>query len=238
MKRSPIQPRRSSIRLCVRFTKTSPDRRSRRRRRGFTCGNGRTGKLKSPGTATRYAQVIEDFLTFIGERRAAGNLSTVRPLDIQRFIDARLAKGHAASSAAIVRKVLRIPFNIALRQGLVTRNPALSVEVPEEATMTHEAFTFDQIDAILRIADKEWRTAIMLGGYAGMQLGDAVSHLAKCRPREQDDHLRAGEDESRPATEGTGSPDSPDSVQTPERASPRGSRACGAVHPGFARPPD
>ena len=135
----------------------------------------RTGKLKSPGTATRYAQVIEDFLTFPGEKRAAGNLSTVRPLDIQRFIDARLAKGHAASSAAIVRKVLRIPFNVALRQGLVTRNPALSVEVPEEAAMTREEFAFDQIDAILRIADAEWRSAIMLGAYAGMRLGDAVS---------------------------------------------------------------
>ena len=135
----------------------------------------RTGKLKSPGTATRYAQVIEDFLAFMGERRAAGNLSTGRPLDIQRFIDARLAKGHAASSAAIVRKVLRIPFNVALRQGVVTRNPALSVEVPEEAAMTREAFTFEQIDAILRIADTEWRTAILLGAYTGMRLGDAVS---------------------------------------------------------------
>ncbi len=135
----------------------------------------RVGKLRASATATRYSQVIEDFLTFLGEKRAAGNLSTVRPLDLQHFIDAKLAKGHASSSAAMVTKVLRIPFNVAVRQGIVSRNPCLTVELPDEASQTREAFTFEQIESILRGADSEWQTAIMLGAYAGMRLGDAVS---------------------------------------------------------------
>lgn len=135
----------------------------------------RVGKLKASATAMRYGQVIEDFLTFLGEKRAAGNLSTVRPLDLQRFIDAKLAKGHASSSAAMVTKVLRIPFNVAVRQGIISRNPCLTVELPDEVSQNREAFTFAQIESILGGADSEWQTAIMLGAYAGMRLGDAVS---------------------------------------------------------------
>jgi integrase len=51
----------------------------------------------------------------------------------------------------------------------------LTVELPDEASQTREAFTFDQVESILRIADSEWRTAIMLGAYARMRLGDTVA---------------------------------------------------------------
>src|SRR5438046_2639154 len=37
---------------------------------------GRVGKLKSTNTAARYGQVIDNFISFLGDQRAAGNLST------------------------------------------------------------------------------------------------------------------------------------------------------------------
>ena len=135
----------------------------------------RVGKLKSASTAERYGQVADEFVDFLGEKRAAGNLSSVRHLDVQHFIDAQLQAGKSAGTAAMSVKILRIPFNVAMRQGLITRNPCAAVELPDETSLTREAFSADQVSALLKVADGEWRTVILLGAYAGMRLGDAVS---------------------------------------------------------------
>ncbi len=135
----------------------------------------RVGKLKSASTAERYGQVADEFIAFLGEKRAAGNLSTVRHADVQRFIDAQLTAGKSAGTAAMSVKILRIPFNVAMRQGLITRNPCAAIELPDETSLTREAFTWEQVGALLGAANGEWVTAIMLGAYAGMRLGDAVS---------------------------------------------------------------
>jgi len=135
----------------------------------------RVGKLKAPSTAVRYSQVVEDFLRFLGDKRSTGNLSTVRAIDLQRFIDSQITKGNSGSTASMAVKTLRIPFNIAVRQGIVAQNPCLAIELPDEVSQTREAFTADQVEALLRVAEGEWRTATLLGAYAGMRLGDAVS---------------------------------------------------------------
>jgi integrase len=73
-------------------------------------------------------------------------------------------------------KILRTAFNAARRQGLIHANPVEAVEIPTGESKKREAFTIEEVQNILAATKSpEWKTAILLGFYAGLRLGDAVS---------------------------------------------------------------
>ncbi len=130
---------------------------------------------RAPGTYLRYRLTIERFLKFIG-RKAKGNLANVRKGEIQGFRDAELKAGVSASSADLTVKTLRIPFNLARRQGIITVNPAEGVTLLNEGGQSRDAFSEDQVRSILNSAKGEWSGVIRYGYYTGARLGNCV-HL-------------------------------------------------------------
>src|ERR1700739_2577251 len=78
---------------------------------------------KSKGTTVRYRFVVEEFLKFLG-KRASTNIGNLRPSDIATFRDQQVKDGKSNGTANMVVKTLRIPLNIAKRQGLILSNPA------------------------------------------------------------------------------------------------------------------
>ena len=124
-------------------------------------------------THDRYKRIVERFTGFLGSK-ANRDLSTLQASDIARFRD-REAKALSRSTANLSMKVLRVCFGEAVRQGLLTVNPALRVKFLKSAKESkRRAFTLSEIKRILDAAgdDTEWRGLVLFGLYLGQRLGD------------------------------------------------------------------
>jgi integrase len=124
-------------------------------------------------THDRYRRIVERFTGFLGAK-SNRDLSTLQASDIARFRDGE-AKELSHSTANLSLKVLRVCFGEAVRQGLLTVNPALRVKfVKSSKESSRRAFTLSEIKRILRAAgdDSEWRGLVLFGLYLGQRLGD------------------------------------------------------------------
>src|SRR5215475_8308663 len=125
-------------------------------------------------THLRYKRVIERFTGFLGEPKSKRDLSTLQASDVARFRD-REAKDLSRSTANLSVKVLRVCLGEAVRQGLLTLNPAVRVKMLKStAESKRRAFTLDEIKRILKACgdDTEWRGLVLFGLYLGQRLGD------------------------------------------------------------------
>jgi integrase len=126
-----------------------------------------------PSTHTRYARIVERFIDCIGAK-AKRDLATLQASDVARFRD-REAKELSRATANLSLKVLRVCFGEAVRQGLLTVNPAVRVSVLKStAESKRRAFTLAEIKRILKACsdDAEWRGLVLFGLYLGQRLGD------------------------------------------------------------------
>ena len=125
-------------------------------------------------THARYKRVIERFTGFLGEAKSKRDLSTLQASDVARFRD-REAKELSRSTANLGVKVLRVCLGEAVRQGLLTMNPAVRVKMIKwTAESKRRAFTRDEIKRILKACSDsvEWRGLVLFGLYLGQRLGD------------------------------------------------------------------
>jgi integrase len=128
---------------------------------------------KAKGTTVRYRYVVDKFIESLG-KRAATNLGNVRPSDISAFRDEQVKAGKSNGTANMVIKTLRIPFNMARRQGLILSNPADAVDLLSTDRQSRTTFSRTQIADLMKVADLEWKGMILLGVCHGLRLGDAV----------------------------------------------------------------
>ena len=115
-------------------------------------------------THARYKRVMERFTGFLGEAKSKRDLSTLQASDIARFRDGE-AKELSRSTANLSVKVLRICLGEAVRQGLLTVNPAVRVKLfKSNAESKRRAFTLAEIKRILKACgdDTEWRGLVLL----------------------------------------------------------------------------
>ena len=125
-------------------------------------------------THARYKRVIERFSGFLGEAKSNRDLDTLQASDIVRFRDCEV-KERARATANLRVKVLRVCFGEAVRQGLLTVNPAVRVKLLKStAESKRRPFTLAEIKRILKARehDQEWRGLILCGLYLGQRLGD------------------------------------------------------------------
>src|SRR5436190_1582837 len=116
-------------------------------------------------THARYKRVMERFTGFFGEAKSKRDLSTLQASDIARFRDGE-AKELSRSTANLGE---------AVRQGLLTVNPAVRVKLfKSNAESKRRAFTLAEIKRILKACgdDTEWRGLVLFGLYLGQRLGD------------------------------------------------------------------
>jgi integrase len=129
---------------------------------------------RSEHTAQKYRTTVKLFKNSLG-KKADKSLSTVTPKDIERFRDSRL-RDVGASTVADDQKILHTAFKSATRQGLVQRNVVEAVDLPKSESKSRDAFTVEEVDLLVKTTDeREWKTAILVGFYAGFRLGDAVA---------------------------------------------------------------
>lgn len=128
----------------------------------------------APKSAARYAHTVRVFIDHIGSK-AKLPLEAVTPRMIEGLRDKEIAEGKSPVTANLLVKTIRIPFNKARRQGIITCNPADAVELLPAKSARRDRFTTEQIKSLLEVADNEWRGLILVAATAGLRLGDAKS---------------------------------------------------------------
>ncbi|CAN5911916.1 site-specific integrase [soil metagenome] len=131
-------------------------------------------RTKATNTGIRYASVVRDFLAALGPA-ADKALSALQPRHVEVFLALQTDKGRSPSSLRMDIKIVASVFAYAMRQGFVITNPALAVELDEAKSVARECFTKADIESLLAVANQDWLTAILLGSFAGLRLGDAVN---------------------------------------------------------------
>lgn len=130
---------------------------------------------RAENTAERYRKPVADFLKFLGER-ADHDLRSISTADAQRFIDAEAAAGKTPTTVALNAKVLRSVFNSAIRAGAIEKNPAGMLEFADVVHEERQPFTPSELEAVLvKASGTDWETAVLLGAFAGLRIGDATS---------------------------------------------------------------
>jgi integrase len=130
---------------------------------------------KAEGTFLKYENAINGFLASLGSR-AKFNVNQIAPREILRWRDAQIAEGKSPSTANDHVKIARMALTSARRQGYITHNPAEAVEMlAEDTDPARQPFAVEQVKALLRAADGDWRGAIMVALYTGARLQDVAN---------------------------------------------------------------
>ncbi len=143
--------------------------------REFFTAWAKTSELEtSAGTQIRYLAIVEAFLKFM-QGKAERRLSALTAADIQRFRDS-LAGRLASSTVNLHVKVLRVALETAVRKNYFVTNPAKLVGILDTSgKQSRRAFTLPELRKLLEVASEDWRTAILIGMYCGLRIGDICS---------------------------------------------------------------
>ena len=131
-------------------------------------------QVRSNKTATRYRQVIRDFITSLGNRANLA-LAHITSKDVLAYRNSIIAASKTARTANLSVKVVSAAFNAAVRQHFIESNPATALESLPIKTEERAMFTAAQVSKLLRAAEGDWKGAILLGYYTGARLGDVAN---------------------------------------------------------------
>jgi len=129
---------------------------------------------KAEKSYIRYRGVMEEFLESLGSRKTIP-LAEITVTDVQAFFDAGQRDGKKPKTVQNERKILNGPFASALKQGLIITNPIAAADLPNDPGESKSPFTVEQVQALVKAAEGDWRTAIMFGAYTGARLADCVN---------------------------------------------------------------
>ena len=122
-------------------------------------------------TNTFYRAKARDFLAFIGPK-ADRDLNEITKQDVLNFRTAELDRVSPKTTNHGI-KFLRMVFRSARGDGLLLDNPAEFVRtVKMSGKSKRRAFTLDELNAVLRVADPEWQSLMYFGLYTAQRLGD------------------------------------------------------------------
>jgi site-specific recombinase XerD len=112
---------------------------------------------KARSTFLGYRKAVNDFLAHLGPERASLGLELVNVRDFQSFRDKQVKEGKTPQTANNVLKILRIPFSLARKHGLIPMNPAEAIERLSTERVARGTFTTSQLRALVAAADGDWR---------------------------------------------------------------------------------
>jgi integrase len=132
------------------------------------------GQVRSGKTMDRYCQVIRDFIASLGSR-ASLTLPHVTSKDILAYRNSIITANKTARTANLSVKVVSAAFNAAVRQHIIEGNPTTALESLPVKAEEKGAFTAAQVSKLMRVAQGDWRAAILLGYCTGARLGDVAN---------------------------------------------------------------
>lgn len=134
---------------------------------------GRKKGETSAVTESAYRHAASSFERFLGDK-ASQPIHYVTPASIAAWRDASAAKA-SARTANNKLKIIRVLFQSAWRDGLLTENPAARVPILKAGESKRRPFSLAEIKTLLGVASTEWRGMILAGIYTGQRLKDIAS---------------------------------------------------------------
>jgi integrase len=131
-------------------------------------------KSRSDKTARRHEQMMREFIEFLGHR-ARLNVAAVTSKDIADFRDRRHSLGLAPATVNLDITILSSAFNSAWKQGHVSVNPCAAIEPLKDKPQRKHVFTPEQVSALVRTAEGDWKGLILAAFYTGARLGDCAN---------------------------------------------------------------
>jgi len=127
----------------------------------------------APVTLAAYKGAANEFAAFLGDK-SAQPLHYVTPAQVAEWRD------HAANKATPRTannklKIVRVLFQSAWRDGLLTENPAAKIQTLKAGRSKRRPFTLPELRSVLKVANDEWRGMILIGLYTGQRLKDIAS---------------------------------------------------------------
>jgi integrase len=127
------------------------------------------------GTRLRYVQVKDAFLGSLGRRRDA-KLEAIELKDFLEFRKQLLLEGRSPQTAdQLVRKVLALPFTMAVKLGHLSMNPMAGLPPLKSTRIEKGVFTGEEISRLIAVAPSDWRGAILTAFFTGARLKDVCN---------------------------------------------------------------
>lgn len=125
-------------------------------------------------THEKYKGIVNQFKAHLGPK-ILKDIASITANDIAGYRDA-LARKLAVTTANNGLRIIRSAFAQAHRDGLVDINEATRVStIKDRDEHERQPFTVDQLRALLKVANDEWRGLILFGLYTGQRIGDLAS---------------------------------------------------------------
>jgi integrase len=126
-------------------------------------------------TALRYKSSVNAFVSWMGER-ANKPLESVTIGDMRTFRDFMQSGGRTARTCNHYVKDVGSGFRSAVREGLITYNPASSLEsLPTDDSIDRQPFTRGEVVKLADAAPSpDWRGLILSGAFTGLRLADTA----------------------------------------------------------------
>jgi integrase len=131
-------------------------------------------KSRSDKTARRHEQMMREFIEFLGPR-ARLNIAAITSGDIAAFRDQRHSLGLAPATVNLDITILSAAFNSAWKQGHISVNPCAPIEPLKDKAQRKQVFTPEQVAALVKVAEGDWKGLILVAFYTGARLGDCAN---------------------------------------------------------------
>lgn len=131
-------------------------------------------KSRSDKTAARHEQMMHEFIEFLGAR-ANLNIAAITSKDIADFRDHRQSLGLAPATVNLDITILSSAFNSGLKQGHISVNPCAAIEPLNDKPQRKHVFTPEQVSALVKAAEGDWRGLVLVAFYTGARLNDCAN---------------------------------------------------------------
>lgn len=131
----------------------------------------------NPHTRERYQSAVDSFLSSLGAK-ANGLLSLVTYRDVHHYLNQRSASKISPNTLCVDAKSLSSAFNLAKKLQFIQENPfekALAIKPIKVSSSKKAVFSKEEIQALVTIANPDWKAVILLGVYCGARLTDCTT---------------------------------------------------------------
>jgi len=133
------------------------------------------GRSRTKSTHMAYRTTVSSFIQFLGAEAEKKDLEWLEPSIINEWVNL-LIKQVTSTTAGNHVKRLSLAFSEAVKFRYLRENPCSPISAPTESNRPEKAtFTPGQVEALLKVADMEWRGLILLSFYCGFRIGDATT---------------------------------------------------------------
>lgn len=124
-----------------------------------------------PSTFRLYESIGSTYVAGTFGERTIGD---IRPADVRAWIAGLASEGHSRSLIGTARLVMHQVCALALTDGLIPSNPVIGTKLPAPVRSEKRVLLPEEVEAIADAIDPRYRALVLVGGYCGLRLGEAL----------------------------------------------------------------